>query len=143
MFGVGYWDCRYKPRRNDDQRRLLLFVIFVSCGLYLRSQCCLLRFSAAAPGSRGSIDSLVTQSGNPSPGARANLNIVRPQTFLLIPTIILSKPVHYWTAMYSDLTKDDGIPFAAARVTRMWRFIATYRKRARWDTNFEKGIYEK
>ena len=44
---------------------------------------------------------------------------VQPQTFLLIPTIILFNPVHYWTAMYSDLTKDDDIPFAAARITRM------------------------
>ena len=66
-----------------------------------------------------------------------------PQTFLLIPTIILSNLVQYWTAMYSDLTEDDDIPFAAARITQMWRLIATHRKRASWDTNFEKGIYEK
>jgi hypothetical protein len=86
---------------------------------------------------------LVTQSGDPSPGARADLNIIQPQTFLLIPTSILSKLVQYWTAMYSDLTEDDDIPFAAARVTRMWRLIATHRKRASWDTNFERGKYEK
>jgi hypothetical protein len=42
--------------------------------------------------------------------------------------------------MYSDLTEDDDIPFAAARMIRMWRLIATHRKRARWDMNFEKGI---
>jgi hypothetical protein len=59
------------------------------------------------------------------------------------PTIILSNLVQYWTAMYSDLTEDDDIPFAAARITQMWRLIATHRKRASWDMNFEKGIYEK
>jgi hypothetical protein len=44
--------------------------------------------------------------------------IIQLQTFLLIPTIILSNLVQYWTAMYSDLTEDDDIPFAAARIIR-------------------------
>jgi hypothetical protein len=55
----------------------------------------------------------------------------------------LSEIVQYWTAMSSDLTEDDDTPFAAARITQMWRFIATHRKRASRDTNFEKGKYEK
>jgi hypothetical protein len=40
MFGVGHWDCRYKPRRNEDGEEkktdstFSFFVIFVACGLY-------------------------------------------------------------------------------------------------------------
>jgi hypothetical protein len=41
---------------------------------------------------------------------KANLPI---PTFLLIPAIILSDLVQYWTAIYSNLAEDGGNPFVA------------------------------
>jgi hypothetical protein len=30
MFGVGHWDCRYKPRRNEDDEEKKTALIIVS-----------------------------------------------------------------------------------------------------------------
>jgi hypothetical protein len=56
---------------------------------------------------------------------------------------ILSSLVQYWTAIYSDPAEDADTPFVAASGVWKWRSIATHRKRASRDTNFEKGKYEK